>query len=257
MCGGPNYEEHLTAFIDFLGFSEASFDDPLKIEAILSTLQQISSLKSEAGLRWFEGEGEGPFTIEPAVSSFSDHIVLSYPTSQLRSLAPEDELSLSLAFPNLRYRVGMIAAQAFQLGFLIRGGISIGGLYHSRGIVFGDALIEAYRLESSTAVYPRIVVASSVADRPEFERLDSRLVRQDCDGQHCFEYIFPMLMSLNTEPVPIQGMTNWYRDNIGHIDEQIRIFSGAGRTREAAKWEWFRTELQHSLIRHGARAAML
>jgi len=43
-------------------------------------------------------------------------------------------------------------------GVLTRGGITKGLLYHSSNIAFGPALIEAYRLESEVAVYPRVVL---------------------------------------------------------------------------------------------------
>ena len=34
----PKYEQHLTAFVDFLGFSESTFDEPDKTEALLEML---------------------------------------------------------------------------------------------------------------------------------------------------------------------------------------------------------------------------
>jgi hypothetical protein len=145
----PIYEEQLTAFIDFLGFSETSFADPERTTEILRTLQYIASYKSEPETLWEGKKGQSRFRIVPATSTFSDHIVMSYPMSELRSITDEtSHVALSLALIDLRNRVGMIAASAFPLGFLIRGGITLGGLYHSAGVVFGEGLVEAYRLES-------------------------------------------------------------------------------------------------------------
>lgn len=40
---------------------------------------------------------------------------------------------------------------------LLRGGITIGDLYHDGSIVYGSAMNEAYLLESKKAKYPRII----------------------------------------------------------------------------------------------------
>lgn len=45
--------------------------------------------------------------------------------------------------------------ELLQLGFLTRGGITIGPVHHRDNIIFGPALIEAVALEKE-AHYPRI-----------------------------------------------------------------------------------------------------
>ena len=42
---------------------------------------------------------------------------------------------------------------------LIRGGATVGELHHKGGDVIGNTLIEAYKLESCVANYPRIAVS--------------------------------------------------------------------------------------------------
>jgi hypothetical protein len=49
-----------------------------------------------------------------------------------------------------------------QEGYFVRGAIVRGRLYHDNAIIFGDALIRAYDLETTVAKYPRIVVHSQV-----------------------------------------------------------------------------------------------
>lgn len=46
----------------------------------------------------------------------------------------------------------------FQLGVILRGGISFGKIYHDGELVYGPAMSEAYALESNKALYPRIVL---------------------------------------------------------------------------------------------------
>jgi len=63
------------------------------------------------------------------------------------------------------YRIGGYAAYlALELlarGFLVRGGASVGSLYHRDGTVFGPALIEAHQLESKVAQFPRLAVSAA------------------------------------------------------------------------------------------------
>ncbi|HTG56249.1 MAG TPA: hypothetical protein VL943_08285, partial [Niabella sp.] len=49
-----------------------------------------------------------------------------------------------------------------NLGMMIRGGITIGDLIHEEnGALFGPAMNEAYRLESNSAIYPRVVISNN------------------------------------------------------------------------------------------------
>lgn len=251
----PKYEQHLTTFVDLLGFSETSFSEPKKTNALLQMLQRLSHLQSEAGIDWLRKKGGSAVVIRPAISSFSDNIVISFPISQVSDYVEDDnDLALSVLLPSLRTTIGYIAAEAFTLGYLIRGGIALGGLFHSSGVVFGEALIEAYRVERKVSVNPRIVLSPTVIRFPGFAGLDPRLFRQDIDHEYCFEYIFPMIMSLGASK--IDGMSRWYIENIEFVDEQIRTLLQRSKNKEAAKWGWFKNEISKSLTRHGAGQAL-
>jgi len=51
-----------------------------------------------------------------------------------------------------------------QQGFLCRGGVSVNKHYSKSSFVFSPALIEAYKVESEKAIYPRVVVSDDVID---------------------------------------------------------------------------------------------
>ena len=80
---------------------------------------------------------------------------ISYPlaASEESEAAPDSLLSPLIEL------VQDIARWSLLSGFLIRGGITIGKLYHNatQGVVFGEALVEAYNLESKDAIYPRVI----------------------------------------------------------------------------------------------------
>ena len=53
----------------------------------------------------------------------------------------------------------------YNLGLMMRGGISIGNLIHEEaGALFGPSMNEAYELESTLAIYPRIVFSKDATN---------------------------------------------------------------------------------------------
>jgi hypothetical protein len=85
-----------------------------------------------------------PVQVPVNVSTFSDNIVISTPVLD----------------GNVPYFLRSIAAMQLMtagMHFLLRGGITIGDIYHDDEVVFGPALNRAYELESKIAVVPRIV----------------------------------------------------------------------------------------------------
>jgi hypothetical protein len=161
------YEEQFTAFIDFPGFSEVSrqTDDTTRLK-VLNRLLSVSELRAEFKVQSESREGGKVSLIKPAVSTFSDHIVISYPLQPIHAELGSFAASyILIQFTGLLKR---IAAAALSLGFLVRGGATIGKLYHGIGVVFGEALVEAVEIESRTSFYPRVVVSRQIASQPQW-----------------------------------------------------------------------------------------
>jgi hypothetical protein len=157
----PEYEERIVAFCDVLGWRNQiakAGSDPKKIgvlrRQILLVGRIISNVKPEVDLRF---------------TSFSDNIVLSGPAKE----APLDTLIAMLVLLSDYQQTSAV------LGFLTRGGITIGEIYHDQQTVFGPALNRAYELESTVADYPRIVL-----DKNNFtnsgENKNQLLAVEDC-----------------------------------------------------------------------------
>jgi hypothetical protein len=72
--------------------------------------------------------------------------------------------------------MAVIQTRGTGLGFLVRGGITIGDIVHDEEVVFGPALNRAYHLEHDIAKYPRIVVDPEVVD--EFGELPWFVVKE-------------------------------------------------------------------------------
>jgi hypothetical protein len=65
----------------------------------------------------------------------------------------------STLISNLAY----IGAILLEKGILFRGGLTIGNLVHNEnGIVFGQGLIDAYKLENFNAKFPRIILSDKL-----------------------------------------------------------------------------------------------
>ena len=201
-----NYEERITCFIDLLGFKSA-IDQSLEQNEIRDALyKNIHDLTSAKLLKQVYGDipvflldkeasikaardvikddliqkysNKFPLTI----TQFSDSFVLSCPSDNSHSCA----LLLKCV-----YIIHLICY--FNLGMMVRGGISIGKLVHEEnGALFGPAMNEAYALESKSAIYPRVVASSKA-----FECLSNSLVEHTImdpfktafDGHNVFDLI--------------------------------------------------------------------
>jgi hypothetical protein len=125
-----------------------------------------------------------------AAQAFTDNIVIGCPLS----LDDDGEAELGALVLSLRW----YQLERVNRGFFVRGGIAVGELYVDEDIVFGDALIEAHRIESEVACDPRIVLsetigpyllrhAQSYSGPQEFPYNQTLLV--DADGQLFVNYL--------------------------------------------------------------------
>lgn len=133
------------AFLDVLGFSDrlrASYTNRTSnkllqdFHAILSKRINQFNNDSKETLLYFK--------------SFTDNVVLAHPRF---SEDMESEFSFIL-WSILEYQFDM----ALQ-GFFVRGGLSVGRLFVDENSVYGEALLEAYHLESKVAVNPIVVLS--------------------------------------------------------------------------------------------------
>lgn len=140
------YKDRVLAFIDILGFKDMisqSVDNELEQQRILQAMDIIHSYK-ELNDKWVGKEifiGDGC-----QVTTFSDSAVISYP------------LSYDGALFLLIIDIIHIQIELLRIGILVRGAITIGMAYHDIYNVFGPAMVKAYQLESSAAIYPRIII---------------------------------------------------------------------------------------------------
>lgn len=159
--------DRVVFFLDILGFSElvrACAEKPELVESLLQILTEYDDLKSSMRANLLRPDG-----LE--ITTLSDGIVVSAPFESFRS-----ELDLEWLF--VVTAVSTLAVRLLKEGFPVRGAGTIGWLHHSSDIVFGEGLLEAYRLERSVAIYPRLILSESLV-----ERFGLELCYRDKDGQ--------------------------------------------------------------------------
>lgn len=136
------YSTRYVAFLDILGFSEivrqsvTSSDQAGKLIGLLENIANASTQYGDVTVLQKD---------DFRAQSFSDCIVLSEnasPVGLFHLLGAVNALSLDL----------------LENGIFTRGGIAKGMLHHSDKVVFGPAMLDAYRIESTIARYPRILV---------------------------------------------------------------------------------------------------
>lgn len=137
------YDERYVAFIDILGFREMVAKmkrAPRFYEDMLSNLNAMR--------RTLPPRDESAAT-DLRVVTFSDSIVLS------TSPTPDGLWHLLFVLHDLTNAL-------LPRGIFIRGGIARGRMHHEADILFGDAMVEAYDLESKVAGHPRIILSKPV-----------------------------------------------------------------------------------------------
>lgn len=174
-----SYKKRIVAFIDILGFKtmvSESEQDHTKLKSISEALDFLKTweVPDKWGIELIEIEesaqkkGICNFTVSSQIrcTCFSDSIVVSV-------MVTSD--NVNEVFSTIVTNIAFIGAKLISDGILIRGGITIGNLIHEEdGTVIGRALIDAYELESSSAIYPRIIISDKLIEQLNYPILTKR-----------------------------------------------------------------------------------
>lgn len=151
--------KYCIAYLDFLGAKESMKKNDNKF------LNHLYSV-------YFNALNDVAFTNvvtqkDIGIKIFSDNILLSVKIE-------DDDPNRVAKIEKIINLAGNMYNDALRHGYLIRGGISEGEFYKddSNIFVYGKALIEAINLEEKIAIYPRIIVQSSIKEsNPQYFEL--------------------------------------------------------------------------------------
>ncbi|MCX4034149.1 MULTISPECIES: hypothetical protein [Aeromonas] len=216
------YEQRIVAFIDILGFKSLlndtidknGNDDEEAINMVISAYNAIRDIwdldKKSIYLDTKSYDTK-------KVSIFSDCLVISFEINQ------PSEVFFTLL--EIKWLIMRLIAR----GMLCRGAVTIGKFIHTDHYLFGPALVEAYTLESKAAMYPRVILESSVIDAgienksshhtPNQEKeYVQALLEQDSDGMYYIDYFFKAQSELDDPdydfPDYIENLANIIRKGL-------------------------------------------
>ena len=151
-------EPRIVCFIDILGFSEFVNHYDNDITSIF--LQEIQESFALARVHLLENKNQyNKEAIEHLeYQTFSDNVCISIPYF-------DNENDFLSNFNILSIYVRGLQMIMMSKGFFMRGGISIGSYYADNNIIFSKGLINAYKLESEKAIYPRILVDKVIIEK--------------------------------------------------------------------------------------------
>jgi hypothetical protein len=145
------YKTSYLAFVDVLGWKRVieqigakadRFEDIINVYATLDSHEVQDQWAREVGV-------PGPEL--PRYLVASDSIILT---------TADDARALHY----LVLRCGRICADLLRRGFMTRGAIVRGRVYHQGRVIFGEALTAAYLQEKHSARYPRLLVAPEIVE---------------------------------------------------------------------------------------------
>ncbi|KTD05821.1 hypothetical protein Lgra_2598 [Legionella gratiana] len=183
-----NYEDRAILFVDILGWTEAlKRKSANEIHCILSPFIQQGNEHNEHRCEEIrqrvaddDGLSSNPLYMSVQVSFFSDCFVCSMPSEFASQLCN---------------RASHIIRDFLSAGFLVRGGLSAGKLYHKDQIVFGPALLRAYEIEHKEAIFPRVIIDSLLINCLN-EDFDEPVILKDQLGNYVVDP-FPIIFRLS------------------------------------------------------------
>lgn len=151
-------EPRIICFLDILGFSE--FVNHYDNDITSTFLQEIQESFALARVHLLENKNQyNKEAIEHLeYQTFSDNVCISIPYF-------DNENDFLSNFNIMSIYVRGLQMIMMSKGFFMRGGISIGSYYADNNIIFSKGLINAYKLESEKAIYPRILVDKVIIEK--------------------------------------------------------------------------------------------
>jgi len=179
------YETRYCAYLDILGFRglvSGLRGNDHKVKSLKDLLSKVHRpFQGNAGIRY---GNNGNFRAQ----SISDAVAISTAVN-------------SDGLLHLFYVLEHLVLDLLAEGYFTRGAIVKGHLFHDTRMVFGEALVEAYHLESEVVRFPRVMVTRSVADdvRNVKGELYQKRIKQAEDGPHFLNVLHRLRDEMDSE----------------------------------------------------------
>jgi hypothetical protein len=226
------YEPRYCAFVDILGFRgliDRLSHGETPFAALRTLLRRVHSTDA--------GEEHDLGRTDFRAQSISDAVAIS--------TKPSDH-GLAQLFAALE----RLTLDLLVQGFFVRGAVVKRPLYHDDHMVFGEALVQAYRVESEVACFPRIVVTREVRDdiivyqMQKETSLTMKDLQQSDDGPMHLDVLKPVTTLLQFRLNPYNKLTQDQRSEYLRYESisrkiQQRFEESMDNPRHFEKVQWF------------------
>ncbi|MEI2397018.1 hypothetical protein [Paenibacillus phytohabitans] len=170
--------QHIVAYLDILGIAARMKEGYEHQILAMNKLHNLYTHSLEKRIS-MEGYSDIQFKI------FSDNIIIVKKLSEQPEKRLLDIRALLFCVSNFQ-----CLAVSDSVGWLVRGGITIGELFINETMVWGEALLKAYDLESNSAIYPRILLDSNLLSQIGSDEELIEFVGQDFDNLFFLNYLY-------------------------------------------------------------------
>jgi len=170
-----HYRKSLLAYLDIIGFKKKVYKS-LKFSEQADAIYEL--LRVHHRTTQIINKGNNAPSVEMTKlkgTAFSDNIVISLPGMNDKT------------FRSFVHLVTYFQWETIDYYSFLRGAIVFGDICHTRELIFGPAIIQAYKMERKLAVWPRVVVD------PQLIGLLSEENRQ---------YVFDIMLSKDVNELP-------------------------------------------------------
>lgn len=139
------YQKRVVAYIDILGFKETIKESRTDINVFNRVLETIEELKESfvKPKNKYEIDAEKNLNADTQITQVSDCLIISRLETEKGGIY------------NMLFDCAFAIHLLVEKGFLCRGSIKVGKMYHKENTIFGEAYNEAYKAESEER-YPII-----------------------------------------------------------------------------------------------------
>ena len=253
------YEDCFVAFLDILGFKNKVLDSKNNADTLKKIVQSLKIVNAiPSGGKDVISDSKIQQTIQIQSRSFSDSMVFFLKENK------ENSNNIAQLFFVIRY----LQDQLWQNGICLRGGITRGKMYwadQKDNITVGLGLIEACKLESKLAIYPRIVVSDKLYKYVKKKSIPSDIfgtsegtdltefISQDKDGIHFLDLLNPGITRATDEKLEKnenkgtfsiiwkESSVSKHSDILAKVDSMIRDNIVAEDDKIGLKYEWLKS----------------
>jgi len=235
-----DYRQSYLAYVDILGWKNIVDQIGSDFDRFDGIIGAFNALQSHEVFDEFARDvaKNVPFNLPPPHHFVASDTIILSTSDDARSL-----FALVLS-------CGRLCADLLGRGFLTRGAIVRGKLYHKGRVIFGEALTNAYLIEKRSARYPRVVISQDAYSRlltkgplkgPWADATYANMFGRDQDG-------FWRLNPFANLFVPDRGsIVDYLGDAAATIVRTLAEFFPGSEEFAKAHWlaEVFNTELAH------------